>query len=842
LKNIKDRVLGNGFKVIYAKDDSNPLLSLHLFVKMGSAWEKAEEAGYSHFSEHLVFKGTRSYPQGMIMDRISFLGGSINAYTEYDSTCYYITIPKEYYAEALKMLVELVRCPQFTEEEFKSEKQVILEELSEVENDPEEFLIEKVARTYLDENPYGNPIIGNRESITKAHYQDLQGFISRYYIPGMCFLVCTGDFDEADLNSVLDSLLSDWQASEIFDRKPFKDGYPQKFAYHKLSHRNESDIIAIALPDLAETDDEAYCLSMVYKALFMGRRSAMHKGLFSKRQMIDTMRLHSLTGVSDGLSILTILPKEGIEPIQIITAFREILEDFMLRGISATELLMHQAELLNTYKYSFEYMESLASSLGSEEVYGDYNGFLEYPEKVKKISRLWIHKIMEKWIDIDKFQVFYLGNSKLAARDVKEVFKKKKVIARLNGNKTMIERTLAGGQRVLLHQIKGKPAVGIAASFAVGQLNERPGHRGINQLTSSLLLYGNSQYNYEQLTDFCGLHGINLRSSHRPELTKISGKCFLEDLPLALELFSNVIFEPTFPRDHFENLRQTTISVLRRYKDYPSQYAYILWRKMMYGAQSMITAREGRRGDLNQLTLTQIKNWHKRYFTTDNMTLVLTGDMNFDSTLSMVEKYFAKKTIKGDVTEPDYTINPTRKRYQMKDMKSSQAVIILGGFGPGYQEQKKMMAIYILSIVLGGDTNSRLFDELREKRGLAYSVDMSYFAFKDFGVFGVNGVVDRENVDVAIELIKEELYKVAQNGITEYELEKARNYLLGQMLQEQEGVAVVAGNLSTQLALGWDYEHYLMRKARLFAITQKQIGEIAEEVLKEENYFIQVLK
>jgi len=178
----------------------------------------------------------------------------------------------------------------------------------------------------------------------------------------------------------------------------------------------------------------------------------------------------------------------------------------------------------------------------------------------------------------------------------------------------------------------------------------------------------------------------------------------------------------------------------------------------------------------------------------------------------------------------------------MKDMKSSQAVIILGGFGPGYQEQKKMMAIYILSIVLGGDTNSRLFDELREKRGLAYSVDMSYFAFKDFGVFGVNGVVDRENVDVAIELIKEELYKVAQNGITEYELEKARNYLLGQMLQEQEGVAVVAGNLSTQLALGWDYEHYLMRKARLFAITQKQIGEIAEEVLKEENYFIQVLK
>lgn len=834
--------MGNGFKVIYAPDDSNPLVSLHLFVKMGSAWETAEEAGYSHFSEHLVFKGTRSYPQGAMLDRITFLGGSINAYTEYDSTCYYITIPSEYCLEALKMLVELVRFPEFSKADFKSEKQVILEELTEVENDPEEYLIEKTARAYLKENPYGNPIIGNRKTLGKASYQGLKDFISKYYIPGMCFLVCAGDYNKGEVDKELDTLLADWQAEPLFDRQPFKDGFPEKFQYHRLNHRNESDIIAIAFPDLSETDADSNSLSMVYKALFMGRRSAMHKELYSRRQMIDTMRLHSLTGISDGLSILTILPKEGVTPIQILKAFKEGLEDFKMRGISATGLLQHQAELLNTYKYSFEYMESLASSLGAEEVCGDYKNFLKYPENVKKISRLQIRQIIDKWLDSNKMQVYYQGKGKLNAEEVNKLFQPNRIVSYKNGNKNYLERILPGGNRILLHRIKGKPGVGIAAAFSVSQLNERKGQRGINQLTSSLMLYGNSLYNYEQITDLCGLHGIKIKSSSRPEMTKISGKCFLEDLPLTLELFSKALFEPTFPRDHFRNIQQSTISILRRYKDYPNQYASILWRQMVYGRQSLLTSQEGNRSDLNQLTLTQIKNWHSRYYTPDNMILVLTGDLEFDSTLRLVEKYFDRQVSGGEHTEFDYSIYPSEKHRQEKDMQSSQAVIILGGFGPGYQQQEKILAMYVLSLILGGDTNSRLFNELRDSRGLAYSIDMDYYALREYGVFIIDGVVDRANVNVAIDVIKYELNKICQEGITEFELEKARNHLLGQMLQEQESVSAIAGTIAVSLRLGWDYEHFLTRKERLFAVTREQVIEIAREVIKEDNFYIQVLK
>ena len=108
-RKIKHTTLDNGFKIIYAKDDSNPIISLQLFIRMGSNQESKEESGFSHLTEHLVFKSTENYPENGVMEKASYLGANINAYTEYDSTCHYLTLASKYTDQGIELLAELAR-------------------------------------------------------------------------------------------------------------------------------------------------------------------------------------------------------------------------------------------------------------------------------------------------------------------------------------------------------------------------------------------------------------------------------------------------------------------------------------------------------------------------------------------------------------------------------------------------------------------------------------------------------------------------------------------------------------------------------------------------------------
>ena len=197
--NVTSTELQNNFKVIFAQDNTNPLICLQLYVRVGSAWENSDEAGFSHFTEHLVFKSTKKFPENSIMERVTFLGGSINAYTEYDTTCFYITLPSSFQKEGLEILSELALHADYNEYEFTQEKKVVIEEMKQFQNDPEDYFIEEIAEKYFKKNPYKYPIIGNLKNLQSATRKDLKNFYAKYYSPNNCFLVVSGDFDEEDI-------------------------------------------------------------------------------------------------------------------------------------------------------------------------------------------------------------------------------------------------------------------------------------------------------------------------------------------------------------------------------------------------------------------------------------------------------------------------------------------------------------------------------------------------------------------------------------------------------------------------------------------------------------------
>jgi len=840
--NTTSETLKNGFKVIYTEDRSNPLVCLQLYVRMGSAWEADYESGFSHFTEHLVFKSSEKYPDSTIMERVTFLGGSINAYTEYDSTCFYVTLPSRFLKDGLEILAELVRHANYSEKEFAAEKKVVIEEFKQYQNDPEDFFIEESARLYFTKNPYAKPIIGDPENLKRSTHADLMKFYQKHYSANNCYLVAVGDIELSEICPMVDEFFGSWESYDVPQQLPVSGDFPDNNLIHHFDRDISSDIISFAIPDLAEEHEDSYALSMIGKAFCIGKNSRLYTRLFTEEKLVDSIKVNSISGINDGCSIIVIFPKKGADLNEIAKIFLEEYELIRRHGLTATELSDNKKELVFHYRYSYEYVEALASSLGGEEVLSSYEKFFRYPELINSITTEKIGEISKKYFSANQINFYSIGKTGFDKAKLEEVLAVTEAAEEKHDSDVeFMEHRLDCGAKLLLKRVLGKPTIGISAAFEVSQLNETKENLGINMLTAGVMLHGNKKRSYQQFMNFCTSNGISFGISPRSETTSVKLKCFKEMLPMSLELLYDVVVTPTFPMEHFSNIKQTYLSNIDRAKDYPTYYAGRLWKQMMFGLQSNLMAREGKRATLNKLSLKQVKEWFAKHYNLQNMSLAIVGDFEFDDVIMQLNRLFKPVEVPFEKSEqkPHFKPGVTRRKVMKKGM--NQSVIHVGGFGCTTKDKTKNTAFHILAQIIGGDSDSIMFDELREERGLAYSTEFNFTSTRNIGYFVASAIVDKDREKEALDTIIEILDDIRENGIDEEELIKTKNYVRGQRLMDDESVSSQAQTLAVLESIGLGYKYYNERDARLEAVTLEQMNEIAKEYFKKENYFIHVL-
>lgn len=835
-------ILKNKLKIILSEDNSNPLVSLQLFVRIGSAWEKKNEAGYSHFTEHLVFKSTKKFPQNSIMERITYLGGSINAYTEYDSTCFFVTMQSGFLEEGIEILSELVMHANYDVSAFEFEKNVVIEELKQFKNDPEDFFIDEIANEYFRKNPYKFPIIGNKNSLKDASLESLRLFYKNYYLPNNSFLVASGDLEEDNVLRLIEKYFGSWKQKGITKTDLIKDKLPAKPAVFSIEKKISNDMLAFILPDIAESNPDSYPISLAMKAFAIGKNSRLHSRLFDKEQLTDNIKVHSLCGINDGAAIILIMPKKKADLNKICEIFLEEQNNFVEYGLNETELKDHKKELIFFYRYSFEYVESLASSLGMEELQCKYERFFEYPERINKIKNSELNKIIKKYLCKDHLYIFHHGKRKFDKSVLLEKLNlpSKKTFKNIQA-KEYYETHLQNGMKVLLKKVYGKPTVGISLSFEVSQLNETVKNRGLNLLTSGLMLYGNEKRNYQQVLNYCTSNGINLGIIPQLETTSVKMKCFKEMLPITIELLSEVVQTPVFPSGYFYNLQQTYKSNLDRIRDYPIFFATKLWKELIFGKYSNMINQTGTKSSLKCISLKKIRKWFRDYYHPQNMSLAIVGEFNFNQVIEICEQTFKSDNTQNTMIGQQFIYDPSSQKNKKTKKNIDQSIIHLGGFGCSFKEKEKNTAFHVLAQIIGGDTNSILFNELREKRGLAYSVEFDFHSYRELGYYVATAIVDKKREGEAIDIIRSVLDNIKKNGISKEDLQKTKNYIRGQRLMEEESMLSQAQMLSILEAIGFGYEYYRKREERLEKVSLKAIHNVAEEYFNEDEFFIHVL-
>jgi predicted Zn-dependent peptidase len=186
-------ILPNGLKVVYVKRN-NKSVAVQVLVRVGSNNETKEQAGYSHFLEHMLFEGTKKRKDSQIIaNEIESVGGHFNAYTTNERTCFYIKVPNKYAERAIDILSDMMQHSTFEEHALRKEKKVVVKEIDMVNDDPRNYQWTFFHQHFFQKHPSKNPVYGNRRSILTMKRDDIIDYYKKYYNPKNMVLVIVGN-------------------------------------------------------------------------------------------------------------------------------------------------------------------------------------------------------------------------------------------------------------------------------------------------------------------------------------------------------------------------------------------------------------------------------------------------------------------------------------------------------------------------------------------------------------------------------------------------------------------------------------------------------------------------
>ncbi|MGB8951532.1 MAG: pitrilysin family protein [Candidatus Aminicenantales bacterium] len=305
-------VLENGLQVFLYERHSLPLLQIVTAVNLGSKDESNSTNGLVHLLEHLLlFRGTQQRNSNQISQDIRRHGAYFNAYTTQDLTLFEISLPSEYADFALQNQKEILFNLQLKPEEVEAEKEVILEEISQIEDDPLRYATSLAYQNLFKGHPYQNPLYGKKENIQAMTVDQLDAYYQRYFVPLNCALAVVGDFDFPGMEKKIRDLYGTVPKREWTALPPEKASLPDGV----MEIEKEMDVqraylvIAFQGPDYNHPDQ--YAVDILTEIIGRGINPMINRALSGRRNLIHTIAMDYISHKYGGaiLIYLTLEPK-----------------------------------------------------------------------------------------------------------------------------------------------------------------------------------------------------------------------------------------------------------------------------------------------------------------------------------------------------------------------------------------------------------------------------------------------------------------------------------------------------------------------------------------------------
>ena len=362
--------LGNGVDVVQLDLPEAPVVCLDFWCRAGSAFESEAESGLAHFLEHMVFKGSERLPAGAFDHEVEALGGSSNAATGFDDVHYHVLIPPAATQRALELLLDLVLCPRFDANDFAMERQVVLEELAQSEDQPEEVAFQELLRRACPEHAYGLPILGQRAALEAHRPEQMANFHQRHYQANRCCLSVAGPLAQLDLLPRLEDSPLAGLPTGLHD--------PVSPAPLRL----QSGETALTLPRLeaarllmawqlpgAANQDAVVGGDLLTTLLAEGRRSRLVERLREQLRLVESIDL-DLNVLEAGCLVLleAVCQPEQLDAVEL--EINRVWQEICATPPTDAEVERARRLVGNGYRFSLEAAGSVAAMVGNSSLWG----------------------------------------------------------------------------------------------------------------------------------------------------------------------------------------------------------------------------------------------------------------------------------------------------------------------------------------------------------------------------------------------------------------------------------------------------------------------------------------
>ncbi|MCJ7459233.1 MAG: insulinase family protein [candidate division Zixibacteria bacterium] len=831
--------LSNGMKVILKEKHANPVISSMIYVNAGSKYETDYNNGATHLLEHLLFDGTKRRTREQISEEMKSKGSSFfNAFTRKELTCYLVIMPKEFIEDGLDVQSDMLFNSIFPDSELAKERNIVIEEIKKDE-DNVDYQVEKFfdVQAYPG-TPYARPVLGYENIIATIPKEDIIQYYQTYYKPNNMAILLIGDFETDKMLKLVEKYFGNIPVRPLppLEKITYTPPEDKVIKYKEVDTKNCYLNLSFKAPHLSDADYFAF--DLLTRILSSGETSPLYQALTQGKEpliidlsaSVETQKEFSTLNIS----ILTDSPQKIEKILAITTRTLKNLTNKRLDPVTVKNTIVStKADLYYQEEKLYIYGMTIAPIL----VNCGYDFLESYIPNLETVTPDKIQKVSQK----------YFSEPKYVATAIVPKVEKKESTASSSQSKYMKE-ILPNGLEII---IRSNPDSKVFALNILGKnrtASEPEGRTGVVNFINSMLAKGTTKKTAEKISQDIASIGGQLKLVDDPNIpyddiytsrlySFIRFETLDEFADQGVELLSDLVKNSKFPQDEVEKIRAEILSIIKRENESTSKTCSNLFYAELFKDHPYGKTVLGDENTISSITQTDLIDFHKKFYSPKNMILTVVTSLPPENILSVIKTNF------GDIPPTDFSPPSipqpktiTSPAEVTKEMKKEQVYIYLGNLLPGI-DNPEAPALEVANSIL----SSRLGLNLREKKGLAYSVGSSVNFDKDFGWFIASIGTRPKNYKEAFDGILNEMNQLKENPVDDNELETAKNSLWGNLLfyrLSRINQAYYMG-VNEFLGAGYDYDEKHLEKIR--AVTKEQVKEVVQKYLDTKNYVLAVV-
>jgi len=843
-------VLPNGLRLIVHEDKKAPVVAVNVWYHVGSKNEKPGKTGFAHLFEHLMFQGTENL-QGEFFEPLEKVGATgMNGTTNNDRTNYFETVPKNALDLALWLESDRMGHLLGSVDQAKLDEQrgVVQNEKRQGDNQPygkSEYAI--AAGTVPSGHPYSWSVIGSMEDLNAASLEDVHEWFKAYYGAANAVLVVAGDVDVEEVKQKVELYFGDIPPGPPIERPKAWVAPMAGTRRHVMQDRVGQPRLSWHWNVAPWGDPSLERLSLFADVLANGKASRLYQRLVASEQIATDCRAgvgRRELGSSFTLSV-TAKPEADLARIEAIVD--EELAKLCKAGPTADELERVRTQQLAQYVRGLERIGGFfgkSDQLAEGEVYGGDPGF--YKRRLANIESatraelgadatrdlLQAGRFLLTVVPFPKLEAATSGadRSKLPDAGTFPVaqfpaFQRKK---------------LANGLEVLCVTREVVPTVELTLLVDCGSAADPAGLSGLAGMTLNLMDEGTKTRSALEIGETQGRLGARLGLGAEDDWASLSLSALKANLAPSLDLFADVLLNPSFPEEDFQRIRKESLVRLASSKLEPGSMAARVLPPLVFGEQHPYGALGGGSGteaSLAALTTKTLAEYHARWFKPNNAKLLVVGDTTLDEIVPLLEARLASWK-PGEV--PRKTLGPARTIaqpvvYLLDRPQAAQSVIRVAIAAPPTGTPADI-AIDAMNDFLGGSFTSRINMNLREDKGWSYGSRSGIRDARGPRVFSVSAPVQTDKTKESLLEVQKELSEIlgARPPLAK-ELADTQDQMTLSLPGRWETNSAVLGSLAQLVRFGLPDDYWSAYAGKVRALSLADVTAAAKTIVQPQH-------